>query len=353
VDCGQQRSALLGADLAVIPGIAAGRDVALRAPRPHSALRFRLSLGTLTTLGLTALLVVVTYAVSQLHCLLVPTDDLWPPVALIGVLLALAYFYRRRGEASFVLCLSALSQIVAFATCYVLAMYTLATLGWPLVDARLAAFDAGCGIHVPHLCQWAENHPSLAVVLRIAYDSLLYQTAAVIALLGLRGDRRRLETFIVSFMLAALIALAIFVAMPARGPFAEYGLIPAADQARFIEHFHSLRNGSRTVISYRGAEGLITFPSFHVAWALVIVWALRGSRRVFPLVAVLNVLLIVSTMTTGWHYFADVLGGAAVAIVAILGAMALITKLENISRGALDLPGGLRLPLAGTGERHT
>jgi membrane-associated phospholipid phosphatase len=97
-------------------------------------------------------------------------------------------------------------------------------------------------------------------------------------------------------------------------------LSPSADQSRFLDHFLSLRDGSRSVISYRGAEGLITFPSFHVAWALLMVWALRGNRRVFAAFAVLNAMLIVSTMTTGWHYFADVLGGVAVAVAAVIGA---------------------------------
>jgi membrane-associated phospholipid phosphatase len=121
-------------------------------------------------------------------------------------------------------------------------------------------------------------------------------------------------------MIAALLALAIFVVMPACGPFAEYGLVPSDDQARFLDHFLSLRDGSRRVISYRGTEGLITFPSFHVAWAMVIVWAVRKNRPALAGFATINTLLILSTMTTGWHYFADVLGGAAVATLGVLGA---------------------------------
>jgi hypothetical protein len=321
VESGQQRGAVLSAERAVTPGIARRRDVALAALWPRSALRLRFSSDALLKAALIASLFVATCLVCRWRSLDVPAADVWPPAALVGALLALATYYRRRGETSFVLCLTALSQIVAFATCYVVSMYAFATFACPLVDSRLAAFDGWCGVRVPRVCQWANDHPTISLLLRFAYDSLLYQTAAVIVLLGLRNQRRQLESFVLAFMVAAVMALVLFVALPACGPFAEYGLSPSADQARFLDHFLSLRDGSRSQISYRGAEGLITFPSFHVAWALLMVWALRGNRRIFAAFAVLNAMLIVSTMTTGWHYFADVLGGLAVAVAAVIGTM--------------------------------
>jgi membrane-associated phospholipid phosphatase len=64
-------------------------------------------------------------------------------------------------------------------------------------------------------------------------------------------------------------------------------------------------------------EGLITFPSFHVAWALLLTWAFRGRRWLFAAAVILNSLVVASTMTTGWHYFSDLLGGAAVALAAM------------------------------------
>ncbi|HWB08728.1 MAG TPA: phosphatase PAP2 family protein [Pirellulales bacterium] len=334
MESGPKRALVAGAEFAATPGVAAHRAPRPSALWPHSAL-LRFSSDTRRKAAIIALLFFVTCLVCRWRSLDIPAADIGPPVALVAALVALACYYRQRGEASFVLCLSALSQIVAFATCYVVAMYALATPAWPLVDGRLAAFDSWCGVHVPRFCRFAAEHPTIERVLRAAYDSLLYQTAAVIVLLGLRNRRQELESFVLAFMLAALMALAIFVVMPAYGPFGEYGLTPSDDQARFLDHFLSLRDGSRRVISYRGAEGLITFPSFHVAWALVIVWALRGSRPVFAAFAMLNALLILSTMTTGWHYFADVLGGAAVAAVAVIAANALRANADSkVSRRA-------------------
>lgn len=251
----------------------------------------------------------------------VPPRDLLPPAGLLAVLMGLAAYYRRRGEAAFVLSLTSLAQIVAFVTGFIVLMYAVATSARPLIDSQLAAFDALCGITVPVVREWAAAHPLFNLLLNFAYDTLLYQTALVLIALGLTGNRPALEGFMASFMLSALASLALFVLFPAEGPFVTYGLDPSLDQAQFLDHFRALRDGTRTLATYRGAEGLITFPSFHVAWALTITWSLRHCRRSLFLAAlVLNLLAIVSTMTTGWHYFADVLGGAVVAAISIAAA---------------------------------
>lgn len=251
----------------------------------------------------------------------VPPRDLLPPAGLLAVLMGLAAYYRRRGEAAFVLSLTSLAQIVAFITCFIVLMYAVATPAPPLIDTQLAAFDAWSGITVPVVREWAAAHPLVDLLLNFAYDTLLYQTALVLIALGLTGDRSALEGFLVSFMLSALASLVLFVLFPAEGPFVTYGLDPSLDQAQFLDHFRALRDGTRTLVTYRGAEGLITFPSFHVAWAITITWSLRRCRRsLFLTVVTLNLLVIASTMSTGWHYFADVLGGAAVAAASIAAA---------------------------------
>lgn len=258
----------------------------------------------------------VTGIACQLAALELPARDLLAPAALVLALTGASACYARRGEAAFVLSLTSLAQVVAFAACYIVLMYAAATLNRPLVDEQLAAFDAWCGVTAPAVRGWTQSHPWVNLALNFAYDTLLWQTAAVIAVLGLSGNRRPLEGFIWAFMLSATASLALFAIFPANGPFVTFGFSPSADQRQFLEHFEGLRGGYRTLISWRGAEGLITFPSFHVAWALVLTWAFRRRKLIYA-IAPLNLLVIVSTMTTGWHYFADVLAGASVAACAI------------------------------------
>lgn len=278
---------------------------------------------------LASALTFLTAATAAIACwrqgLHLPLAEVWPPLGLVLLLIAAAGYYAARQEHSFVLCLTTLAQIVAFAASYIVLMYALASLAWPLVDSRLAAFDACCGLTAPSAHHWAEAHPAWKIALDTAYGTLLYQTALAVAVLGLANDRRRLSGFVLAFMVAALMAAVLFVVLPAEGPFAQFGFEPTADQATFLEQFRSLRNGARRAVPLRANEGLITFPSFHVAWAMLLCWAFRGRRLLFTAVVVLNALVVASTMTTGWHYFADVLGGGAVALAAV-GTCRLIRK---------------------------
>jgi membrane-associated phospholipid phosphatase len=65
---------------------------------------------------------------------------------------------------------------------------------------------------------------------------------------------------------------------------------------------------------------LICFPSFHVIWAILFAQALWGFRYLRIPVALLAGLIIMSTLTTGWHYFVDVLAGILLASFAVLTA---------------------------------
>ena len=78
-----------------------------------------------------------------------------------------------------------------------------------------------------------------------------------------------------------------------------------------------LRAGTFRSIPLDNLEGLITFPSFHTAGALMFIWALRTVPYVRWPSITLNVALIVATPVDGAHYFIDLVGGAAVAFAAI------------------------------------
>ena len=87
-------------------------------------------------------------------------------------------------------------------------------------------------------------------------------------------------------------------------------MAPSADQAHYLEHFRELRAGARSGLSFLDAEGLITFPSFHTVWALLLVAACPRPLKAASVV--LNSAVIVATLTTGWHYLSDVLAGIVV-----------------------------------------
>ena len=226
--------------------------------------------------------------------------------------------------------LAAVMQIMVFFSCFTVLMYGAATLSFPLVDDTLVSLDSVLGVHVPSIVAWAESHPALNGVLQWAYHSTIIQTLVVILVLGFAGDRRPLELFVLQFMLSLWIAVLIFCFAPAEGPFTAYDVEPNAHQARYLEHLRDFRSGERTEIVLAEAEGLVTFPSFHTTWAILLAFAFRGRRRWFIPAVILNAAVIAATLTTGWHYFTDVIGGVLLAVVVIL----LTKRLEPWLRGS-------------------
>src|SRR5262249_39080816 len=94
----------------------------------------------------------------------------------------------------------------------------------------------------------------------------------------------------------------------------------------------ALRAGTMRSISLNHLEGLVSFPSFHTAPALILMWTLSSVRYVGWAGAALNLALIAATPTVGAHYFMDIVGGVVVALAAIAAAHALCrdAKADNL-----------------------
>jgi membrane-associated phospholipid phosphatase len=252
--------------------------------------------------------------IQELHF---PPEDAVSPLAIALLLGGAAAWYHWRGETRFVACLNALLHVTLYTACYSVLMYAAATLNQPLIDQDLMRLDEQAGVHLPSIVEWAQSQPQLQRGLQIAYNSLLWQTPLVIVILGFSGDRRSLERFVLQFMLGTGVCLLVFCFFPAEGPFAGYGFAANETQTRYLQHLNELRDGTRTVVTWRGAEGLITFPSFHTTWAMLLAWGTRHNRwACFPAV-LLNLSVIAATLTTGWHYGVDVAGGLVLGILVI------------------------------------
>ncbi|MEI7609953.1 MAG: phosphatase PAP2 family protein, partial [Rhodospirillaceae bacterium] len=60
--------------------------------------------------------------------------------------------------------------------------------------------------------------------------------------------------------------------------------------------------------------GIVTFPSFHSALAVLLVWAARGLGRMIIPVAALNAVVLAVTPIYGGHYFVDVIAGITITL---------------------------------------
>jgi membrane-associated phospholipid phosphatase len=92
--------------------------------------------------------------------------------------------------------------------------------------------------------------------------------------------------------------------------------VPATGDG-FFPIIEDLRAGVFKIIHVEGIFGLITFPSFHAASAVLFAWA-NWSIRVYrwPML-LLNVGMLIATPIEGSHYLIDVIAGVLVATASI------------------------------------
>ena len=243
-------------------------------------------------------------------------------IAILVVLLPLPVYWHKKGnedrrEAALVLLWTVvLAAILRFP------LLIGARLRMPLRDVAFAGLDRSLGVNVPAVMEWAARCGRAGTLLSKSYALLLPLLLLAIVLPALAGRRKASQEFLVANCVAFAIAVPLFVLFPAVGPWAIYHFSARPDQQQCESLLLALRS-SNTFLAMPGQDaGIMCFPSFHVIWAVLATHALWGFRRLRVPVSILATLISVSTMTTGWHYFVDVLGGLVVAEVSILTARA-------------------------------
>jgi membrane-associated phospholipid phosphatase len=193
-----------------------------------------------------------------------------------------------------------------------------ARLNFPLWDAYFVRLDRSLGISVPAITTWAGNH-WLGVLANKSYPLLIPLLPIAFFAPALTGKVEQAQEFVISNLAAFAIGIPAFALLPAVGPWYGYHLKALPEQMYCQTELVALRLPGPHISQ---VAGIVCFPSFHVIWAIICVRSLWGFRPLRIPVALLSGLLILSTLTTGWHYFTDVLGGFAVAGLSIAIARA-------------------------------
>ena len=186
----------------------------------------------------------------------------------------------------------------------------------PLRDSAFAGIDRSLGFNVPALMEWAARCGWAGTLLNKSYALLLPLLLLAIFLPALAG-RERLNPQNSSLRIASLLRSRFrYLRSSLLSDLRAIYHFPARPDQRQCESLLLALRGSGAFLVMPGQDaGIMCFPSFHVIWAVLSVRALWGFRRLRVPVSVLAGLISASTMTTGWHYFVDVLGGLVVAEV--------------------------------------
>jgi membrane-associated phospholipid phosphatase len=216
------------------------------------------------------------------------------------------------------------AYLIAYTFAAALLSYLGTSLALPLLDAQFARADAALGLDWMAALEFADRWPAIGMLLRVAYATSMPQVLLVFLVLATTHQLQRLADFIALFTATSLVTVLTASLLPSAGAFVHFDppaalrhVVGANAGIWHLEHFEALRSGALRAIDPGTIEGLVTFPSFHTALAVITVWALwRTPYLAIPALA-LNALVIASTVPVGGHYFVDILAGLAVAGAAI------------------------------------
>lgn len=209
--------------------------------------------------------------------------------------------------------------------------YLLLPIGDRRIDGLLTEIDALVGYRWAEVVGVASQYPAISLALRAVYMSSLLQVIVVIVFLGFSNRLADLHLFLLTGIAAALATIGIWAAIPSSGPSA-YQALPGeiaarasilVDPAYGAELNRLVLEGPR-LISPKDGLGLIAFPSFHTVMACLSVWFMVPFRRIFPLVASVNVVMLPAILVHGGHHLVDIAAGIAVFSIALVAAKALL-----------------------------
>jgi PAP2 superfamily len=161
------------------------------------------------------------------------------------------------------------------------------------------------------------------------YYSLYAYVGGAIVITALGSGRKYAMRYVATIVVAYYIALAIFSAWPTVGPSSictdhssayphdlptYWALAGVVAKARLLVEHRLLLPEVWTV---NAADYYIAFPCMHLALPLIGLWFLRKYKRMAVLLAGFNILLSISIVLLELHHLVDLLGGAAVAALAI------------------------------------
>jgi hypothetical protein len=207
--------------------------------------------------------------------------------------------------------------------------YIGASFGRPFWDETLHAWDRVLGFDWMAWLAVLDGLPAFNIVLVLAYHSMLPQFVLLIVALVTIRAYRALDLMLMAYAMAAALTVAFASAMPALSPVIHLDItldmhpnISLAVGREFAEHAQALRAGTLKIIDLNGAQGLVTFPSFHTVGTILLAlgfWNVPWLR--WPALA-LNLLMLMSIPINGSHYLVDVIAGAGVAVLCHAAAQA-------------------------------
>jgi membrane-associated phospholipid phosphatase len=254
-----------------------------------------------------------------------------PELAVLGIpvvlSLATAWLLKRMGWLGAATALECVTLLATAALSFVLLSFLLVRLDLPYIDRGLSAFERSVGFDWPAMAIAFSRVGWLCQAANFVYQSLWWQMTVLVLLHCMMNERERCWTFALAWASSLTATLAIFAIVPAIGAYAFYHLGPdlvggpgGAISGRSAATLDHLRLAASVVVRSQDLDGVVEFPSFHTASAVLLAWGFWSIKPARYLAVALNAGVILAAVPIGGHYLIDIPAGAAVAAFGIKAA---------------------------------
>lgn len=256
-------------------------------------------------------------------------------VIAVSALLIVSIFYgatarsRRLSEMSYYGALW-----ISFSATGAVLTYLAAYMRAPLYDAQFVSLDTETGFHWLAWLDSIQQQPAIETLLTAAYHSLFLQIlGSIVVFAHYERKNRNCELFWTSSTALVITSVAAYY-FPAAGAFHYFNV--DLERAVHLPHLLALIEGTRASFSFTEMQGIVTFPSYHAAMAIILIYVHRGHRILFPLLATLNFLMLIATPINGGHYLVDIIAGSLVAALSIALLRYSLSDLRRAPKPALQ-----------------
>jgi len=296
---------------------------------------WRLFCGNWLMLGIMAVALATGMALTGFS--IAPASALKPFAIVAAYVGYTVYKYRQpqNSDPKITFILGATGQILLIPVLMTPLTYIAATANLPMQDAALNAFDRALGLDWMAYFNFVYHRHALIFATVLAYSMIGWPVFGVPIALGWTGRYRRMQEFTLAFGIALVATTIISTLVPAMGTYDLFNYTPDPEiftPGAYLEQLSDLplvRNGALRIIDFDALTGIITFPSFHAAAAVLYLWAFWPVRWIGPIALVVNVAMLLATPICGGHYFVDVFAGIAIAAAAIMAARAIADRLTR------------------------
>ncbi len=207
---------------------------------------------------------------------------------------------------------------VLYVVVFIIYVFTTAisTTPFPTQDVFFNHLDQLLGYNFNAVFNFTLAHPLLHHLLQFCYTQLPILMILVPFLLASLKKETELNQYFSLILLTIIIGGLIFYFFPTTAPPAVI-TNPHFTETQYapVIRLHEIRNGLPLTVS--GASGMISFPSFHVIWALIMLNAIKSIKWVRGPLIIFGLITIYSTLGLGWHYLVDDLASVVIVGVAI------------------------------------